>query len=197
VVNYRLLELETRSRDSVNLSYVTNTEVVRRPFTIYRDPETQIVVQPGTYDFNEQEIAVASGGQREFSGRFNYRVGDFYNGERVNIGGQFTWNQSRYFTMTVRHDWNDVELPQGNFITRLTSVNSQVAFSSTLYWINLIQYDNLSEEIGVNTRLQWIPKAGQEGFIVLNYNVEDRDRDNTFNTAFSDLSVKFRYTFRF
>jgi hypothetical protein len=197
VFNYRLMELESRTRDSVNLTYITNTEVVRRPFTIYRDPERQVVVQPGSYNFNEQEITIASGGQREFSGRFNYRVGDFYNGERVNIGGQFTWNQSRYFTMTVRHDWNDVELPQGNFITRLTSVNSQVAFSSTLYWINLIQYDNLSEEIGINTRLQWIPKAGQEGFIVLNYNVEDRDRDNTFNTAFSDLSLKFRYTFRF
>jgi hypothetical protein len=88
-------------------------------------------------------------------------------------------------------------LPQGDFITRLTSLNSQIAFSSTLYWINLVQYDNLSEEIGVNTRLQWIPKAGQEAFIVLNHNVQDRDRDNRFNTAFSDLSVKFRYTFRF
>ena len=66
--------------------------------------------------------------------------------------------------MTASYDWNDIELPQGDFILRLSSVNTQVAFSSTLYWITLAQYDNLSEEIGINTRLQWIPRAGQEAF---------------------------------
>ena len=99
--------------------------------------------------------------------------------------------------MSLRYDWNNIELPQGDFTTRLSSVNSQVAFSPNLYWISLLQYDNVSEEIGINTRLQWVPKAGQEAFVVLNYNLQDWDQDNTFNTAFSDLSVKLRYTFRF
>ncbi|MDO9475818.1 MAG: hypothetical protein Q7L07_03825, partial [Pseudohongiella sp.] len=66
-----------------------------------------------------------------------------------------------------------------------------------LYWISLVQYDNLSEEVGVNTRIQWIPRAGQEGFVVLNYNMQDKDKNNRFESALSDLSVKFKYTFRF
>lgn len=197
VFAFRLLELETNSRDSVNLAYYTNKEVVRNPFTVYSEPGRQVVIQPGSYDFDEQEISLQSGSQREFSGSFAVRRGDFYNGDRLNVSSEFSWSQSRYFRMSLRHDWNDINLPQGDFITRLSSVNTQVAFSSTLYWINLIQYDNLSEEIGINTRLQWIPKAGQEGFIVLNYNVQDQDKDNTFHAAYSDLSVKFRYTFRF
>ena len=82
-------------------------------------------------------------------------------------------------------------------MTRLTSVSTQVAFSSTLYWVSLVQYDNLSEEIGINTRIQWIPRAGQEGFIVLNYNLQDKDQNNSFEAASSDLAVKFKYTFRF
>lgn len=197
VIAWRLFELSSNSRDSFSLAYYNNKENVLAPFTIYRDPQRQVVIQPGNYEFDEQEISLGTGGQREFSGRFTYRRGDFYNGERVNVGTEFSWNQSRYFRMSLRHDWNDIELPQGNFITRLSSINTQVAFSSTLYWINLIQYDNLSEEIGINTRLQWIPRAGQEGFIVLNYNVQDQDRNNRFEAAYSDLSVKFRYTFRF
>lgn len=197
VFAWRLFELRSNSRDTFSLAYYQNTENVLAPFTIYRDPQRQVVIQPGNYEFDEQEVSFGTGGQREFSGSFTYRRGDFYNGERVNVGTEFSWNQSRYFRMSLRHDWNDIELPQGNFITRLSSVNTQVAFSSTLYWINLIQYDNLSEEIGINTRLQWIPKAGQEGFIVLNYNVQDQDRNNRFEAAYSDLSVKFRYTFRF
>jgi hypothetical protein len=63
--------------------------------------------------------------------------------------------------------------------------------------VSVLQYDNISEEIGLNTRLQWIPEAGREAFIVLNYAVEDRDKDNTFRSLTSDLSIRFRYTLRF
>jgi hypothetical protein len=197
VVAFRLLELETTTRDSMSLAYYTNREVVRQPFTIYREPGKEVVIQPGSYEFNEQEISLSTAGQREFSGGVSLRSGEFFNGDRVNVGTDFSWNQSRYFRMTVSYDWNDIDLPQGEFITRLASLNTQVAFSSTLYWITLAQYDNISEELGINTRLQWIPRAGQEGFIVLNYNMEDRDRDNSFRTGFNDISIKFRYTFRF
>ena len=63
--------------------------------------------------------------------------------------------------------------------------------------MSLLQYDNASEEVGINTRLQWIPEAGQEGFIVLNYALEDRDKDNIFRSASADLSIKFKYTLRY
>ena len=99
--------------------------------------------------------------------------------------------------MSLSQNWTDVELPQGDFIARLTSLNTQVAFSSTLYWISLLQYDNLSENMGINTRLHWIPEAGQEAFIVLNYNIQAQDKDNTFHLAQADLSLKFKYTFRY
>lgn len=194
---YRLAEIQTNTRDSVNLSYTTNRELVVRPFTLYSTPARQVAVQPGDYKFNEHQIGFGTGGQRAFSGSFSYLGGDFYNGERTNLNGSVSWNQSRYFVASVSYDWNDISLPQGDFITRLTSVSTQVAFSSTLYWINLVQYDNLSEEVGVNTRLQWIPRAGQEGFIVLNYNMQDQDKNNRFESALTDLSVKFKYTFRF
>jgi hypothetical protein len=63
--------------------------------------------------------------------------------------------------------------------------------------VNLIQYDNISESIGVNSRLHWVPQAGREGFVVLNHNLEDLDRDNEFHSSFSEATVKFGYTFRF
>ena len=197
VFSYRLLELETISRDRISLNHFESKEVVCNTFAIFRQTGNEVYIQPGNYDFGETQIGFNIAGQREFSGSVNYRTGDFFNGERVNVNGSFTWNQSRYFSMSLRYDWNDIELPQGNFTTRLSGVNSQVAFSPNLYWISLIQYDNVSEEIGINTRLQWVPRAGQEAFIVLNHNMQDFDQDNRFNTAFSELSLKFRYTFRF
>ena len=53
------------------------------------------------------------------------------------------------------------------------------------------------EVLGVNSRLQWIPKAGRTGFIVLNHNLQDFDKDDVLHSSLSDLNVKFAYTFRF
>ena len=176
VVNYRLLELESTQRDRFQLAYITNEEVVLDRFPIYWRPGEEVHIEAGVYQFNEQSVNFQTAGQRRLSGSLTYRSGDFFNGDRLNLSGRVTWNQSRYFNLSASYDWNDIQLPQGSFTTRLSSINSQVAFSPTLYWITLAQYDNISEEIGINTRLQWIPRAGQEGFIVLNYGLEDRDR---------------------
>ncbi len=197
VLALRLLELDTNTRDRLSLSYQQNKEVVLAPFAVYRAPDRSVFIQPGSYTFDEQSISISTAGQREFSGRLSVTNGDFYNGKRNNINGSLSWTQSRNFVMSMSYDWNDITLPQGDFVTRLTSLSTQVAFSSTLYWVSLVQYDNLSEEVGINTRIQWIPRAGQEGFIVLNYNLQDKDKNNAFEAASSDLAVKFKYTFRF
>jgi hypothetical protein len=197
VLMFRLFEAETNTRDRVLLTHIRNHEVVQRPFTLYSEPGRTVVVAAGDYQFSETSLGLGTGNQRQFSGAINYTHGEFYNGSRNNIGASFTWTQSRHFLLSLSQDFNDISLPQGDFITRLSSVSAQVAFSSTLFWVSLLQYDNLSEEFGINTRLQWIPKAGQEGFIVLNYNLQDKDKDNQFQAAASDLSIKFKYTFRF
>ena len=196
-VLFRLFELETHQRDAVRLRYITNQEVVLQPFDIYSDLTRTVTIAPGSYSFNERGVRLGTGNQRRFSGNVNYVTGDFYNGTRTNVGGSFSWKASRRFILNLDYDWNDIELPQGAFITRLVGVSTQVAFSTNLAWITLLQYDNVSEGLGVNTRLHWIPKAGQEGFIVLNHNVEDSDKDGSFRSAVADVSVKFKYTFRF
>ena len=51
--------------------------------------------------------------------------------------------------------------------------------------------------LGINSRLHWIPEAGREAFIVLNHNLEDFDRNDSFRSRAGDLSLKFSYAFRF
>jgi hypothetical protein len=199
-VVFKLLELETHTRDAVRLRYITNEENVDVPFDVYldsSDPARNVTVPVGNYSFDEASIRLATGNQRVLSANVTYLTGDFYNGERANVSGQFSWKPSRHFILNLDYDWNDVELPQGDFVTRLVGLSTQVMFSTELAWITLMQYDNVSEVLGINTRLHWIPKAGQEGFIVLNHNLQDYDKNASFRSAAADVSVKFKYTFRF
>jgi len=46
-------------------------------------------------------------------------------------------------------------------------------------------------------RLHWIPEAGREMFFVINHSLEDFDRDDSFRSQLSDVTLKANYTFRF
>jgi len=197
VILGRLIELQTNSRDSFKLHYRQSKEVITTPFIIYQDNSRQVVVPPGTYSFGETSTTIESGSQRDITASATILSGDFYDGSRTNLAGEITWRQSNFFNVAASYDWNDIELPQGNFITRLTSLSTEMNFSSTLYWINLLQYDNVSEVLGLNSRLIWIPTAGQEGLIVFNHSMQDQDKDNSFVSELSDINVKISYTFRF
>jgi hypothetical protein len=197
---FKLFDVETNQRDGIRLRYITNEEVVAAPFNIYvnsADPTRNVAIQPGVYSFDEASVRLGTGNQRRLSGNFTYLQGDFYDGRRTNLAGNFSWKPSRNFILNLDYDWNDVEMPQGDFATRLVGVSTQVVFSTKLAWITLMQYDNISEVLGINTRLHWIPQAGREGFIVLNHNLEDFDKNASFHSAAADLNVKFKYTFRF
>lgn len=195
-LRFSVLEATTNSRDFLRIRLASNKEVVKQPFVVYREPGRQVFIEPGNYQFYRGGIRIATANQRPISFSLNTFLGDFYNGTRSNYNGQIRY-QARKFIIEGGYEFNDISLPQGDFITRLITLNTQYAFTSNFYWVTNVQYDNVSEVLGVNTRLQWIPEAGQEGFIVLNYNVEDADKDNDFQALSADLSVKFTYTFRY
>jgi hypothetical protein len=193
----RLVEIQTSTRDQLKLHYRHTKEIITSPFRIYEDQGREVVIPPGTYSFGETSALFQSGSQRDLTVDASVTGGDFYGGSRMNLGGKVTWRQSNFFSVSASYDWNDIELPQGEFITRLTSLGAEVNFSPTLYWVNLFQYDNVSEVLGVNARLVWIPTAGQEGLIVFNHSLQDRDKNNSFVSELSDINVKLSYTFRF
>jgi hypothetical protein len=145
-------------------------------------------------------MQASTGGHRKVAAAMRiveYPDGKFYDGSRSDRFVELTWRPSARFRGSVSYDYSDVELPQGAFEVRLVRLGFDIAFSSTLSLVNLIQYDNVSEVAGINMRLHWIPEAGREVYFVINHNVEDFDRDNEFHSSFSDATAKVNYTFRF
>ena len=200
VITVTPLEIDSRSRDGFVVQYQSTDEVLVRPFRIHRDPSDasrQIIIPQGRYSFDEYVVTASTGSHRKLSGGVHYRRGDFFGGERTNFANSISWRPTKHFTFRTAYVWNDIRLPQGAFVTRLARLSTEVAFNSDLSWINLIQYDNVTEEAGINSRLHWVLQDGREAYLVLNHNMQDYDRDNSFQKSLSDLSFKANYTFRF
>jgi hypothetical protein len=185
--------------DGLFVRLLHSEEVLRTPFTINRssDGKRRTVLPVGDYQFNESMIGIDFANQRKLGGRITSRWGDYYNGTHVQRNVEFNWRPTPRYGLSGQYTENRIELPQGNFTVRLFSVQTVVSFTNTLSWSNLVQYDNVSELMGFNSRLHWIPEAGREMFLVLNYGLADLDKDNDFTSTTADLSLKFNYTFRF
>jgi len=192
-VNVRLFDISTRRNDGGMAIYRNATEVLYAPFEI----SPGIVIPIGEYKLEDLGFLISAGGHRRLSGRIRYSDGPFYDGNRSETSFEMAWRPSPKFSGNIRYDFAEIALPQGDFETRLVTVGLDYVFSSTMSWVNLIQYDNVSETIGINMRWHWIPEAGRELYFVINHNLQDLDRDNKFQSSFSDMTAKFTYTFRF
>jgi hypothetical protein len=195
---FRPFTLMNRTGDSIMLAISDFTERLIEPFQIYPG----VFVPVGEYDSDTRGIQAGTGNHRKvaaFTRIVEYPEGRFYGGRRSDRFLELTWRPSGRFRGSLSYEINDVELPlpNGSFEIRLVRAGFDVAFSSTLSWVNLIQYDTVSEVAGINMRLHWIPEAGREVYFVINHNVEDIDRDNNFHSSFSDATAKVSYTFRF
>ena len=190
-----LQDHEPHGRLYFTCARTSQQEVLDVPFPI----SPGIVIPVGDYSFDDHGIEFGTSSFRKFSGRIAYTDGEFYDGTRSRVFGNFLWTPSPKFSTNFGYNLNYIDLPHGTqtFTTRIITTSIDWVFSSKLSWTNLIQYDNVSEIAGVNMRLNWIPEAGREFFFVINHNLQDVDRDNSFQTATSDVVAKMSYTFRF
>ncbi len=197
VVTVRALEFDTNAQDQGNFRLHATKEILVDPFVVWQKGADQVVIPPGVYSFDEASFSISTGDLRRVWTTLSHRSGDFFNGTRDRTGVGIGWRPSNHFQFTLDYDYNEVELPSGSFNTRLVQFRTDVIFSATMSWSTLIQYDNVSESMGVNSRFNWIPEAGREIFVVLNHNLQDLDLNNRFESALADFAIKVNYTFRY
>jgi len=187
------IEIENNSADRISIQYRSDKERLTEPFEI----ADGIIIPVGSYSYGATDFRIETGDQRPLKVEFNYLKGDFFDGSIRSAGTEIEWKPSRHFSAELAYSVDDVDLPQGSFTAKLVSTRLDFVFSNTLSWVNLIQYDNVSETIGINSRLHWVPEAGRNVYLVLNHNYAERLSDDRFHSTTTDITIKADYTFRF
>jgi hypothetical protein len=159
------LAVNNNSGDNLYVRTISNREVLREDFVIYRAPDSarQISIPAGAYSFNQGMVGLELADQRKVGGGATLLWGDYYGGERVQSNVDVIWRPAAQFGFGLQYTLNEIRLLQGNFSTRLYGLQSRIAFSNKLSWSTLVQYDNVSEAMGINSRLHWIPEWWGQG----------------------------------
>ncbi|MBH98483.1 MAG: hypothetical protein CMM56_08530 [Rhodospirillaceae bacterium] len=186
-------ELETNDGDSFGTQAIYNREVLIEPFEIVDG----VVISPGDYEFSSYGFELSGANERVIAPSFEYSEGEFFTGDRAEISLGAEWRPNQRLFMGLEYEYNDIDLPNGSFITRLVQVDLNIAFNVRWSWVNLIQYDNESETAGINSRLRWSPRSGQDLYVVLHHGFNATGVFRGLRSADSQLSVKYTQTFRF
>ncbi len=190
---WRVINLNTHKGGQGGVGGFRAREGLDQPFMI----QPGIIIPAGEYTFSGIQGELRTNNQRALAGRFNFSSGGFYNGDRTQYNVGLEWRPDEHLFLNMNYNLQDVSLPGGDFMTRLVSMNANYAFNSKWSWINLVQYDNGSDVMGLNSRLRWNPQAGEDLYVVVNYNFGADGAFTGLSANDTEIVLKYTKTFRF
>jgi hypothetical protein len=152
-----------------------------------------IFVPPGTYRNSEVHLYAQSnpGAWISFSGSLT--VGGFYSGDRVAVSPAMRMRLGEHFVTQLAWLQNDVNLPQGDFVTRVGRLRLSYSFTPKVALEALLQYNNVDDYCSTNLRFSWLRAANTGLFVVFN-DIRGYDR---FTGEQPDRSLIVKYTHMF
>jgi len=191
-IGFEPIGLYSHRDDYLFIRAERSTELVREDFDLFG----RLNVPVGEYQFDRIRAQIETGMQRPLRVVLSVQDGGYFGGDRLEKFVELQWRQSAWFSMGLSFTENDVDLPSGSFTSHLASLRTDVAFNSKWSWSNFLQYDNSADVYGFNSRLRYLPEAGQEMVLVLNTGGVV-DPLNHHSSTYSDLNLKVSYTFRY
>lgn len=139
-------------------------EGLEEPFEIHDG----VVIPAGTYHNVEWSFRANTNTSAPLSATGGWTLGGFYSGTQFapNVTVDYRWSDT--FAASLRFDWFDVRLDEGDFTTAVVGLTGSYSFTPRLYVRANLQYNDETENLGANFRLGWLDTAGTGLFIVYN-----------------------------
>ena len=168
-----------------------NREVLFEDFQIRPD----VTVPAGDYRFQSARFNFSTTDAKPLSWHFDGKFGEFFDGERLQLNPRFTWRPSPNLQIGAGLSYNDVALPGGDFETVVAHTGIRFTPNPRLSWNTLAQWDNVSDQIGINSRLRWIVKPGHDVFLVVNqgYDLIDGNLRSTQTETIAKIGMTIRF----
>jgi hypothetical protein len=190
------VNVELQSGDGFELTWQPQFERLDAPFEISEG----VVIPPGSYRFDRYRVELTTSKHRAWQIGTEVSLGTFYTGRMTE------WEQTVSYTTPGGHLQLGLlleeifgYLPEGDFIERLFQLNVAYAFTPDLILSCYTQYDNDSDNLGVNSRLRWTIRPGTDFYVVWNHDwvhPAGEDRWSALEPVSDQAVVKLRYTWR-
>lgn len=187
--------VELHSGDNTEFSVVPSYERLENNFTI----SPGVTLPAGSeYRFTRYRLSASTANKRIIAVSPRLEWGSFLSGTRREAAVGVGIRPRPGVTLNLQYEFNDVDLAEGAFQTRLYRVVADTQFSPFMYLVNNIQYDSVSRVVGWQSRFRWIVQPGNDIFFVYTQNwIDPLDPAARFSTLDRRAAAKAVYTKRF
>ena len=126
------------------------------------------IIPPGRYWWNRWELQYQMSPSRPLSLGSLLSWGGFYDGRNTELDLQADWRGGGHMIVgaTGVHNW--ITLPSGNFTATLVTGRVEYALNTRISLLGFMQYEKETERVDFNLRFHWIPRIGDDLFVVWN-----------------------------
>jgi hypothetical protein len=184
--------IEFNNSDRFNVDVNKNFDYLFLPFS----PVRGVVIPVGGYDYNDAVISYNFGQQRRLSGNVSLQVGEYYSGDITTVGySQGRLAITKRFSVEPSFSVSHVELPTGEFTTKVVRSRVDYGFSPRMFASALLQYSSTDNTFSSNLRYRWEYRPGSEFFVV--WTDEHDTRPNSIGLRNRAFVVKVTRLLRF
>ncbi len=130
-----------------------------------------------TYAWRNLVVSYRSDQRTIFKYSIGVRSGGFYNGELFNLNGELNYRYQPYGSLSVKFDYNDVNLPANYGQEKLFIVSPRLdlTFTDKIFFTTFVQYNKLYDNMNLNARFQWRYQPASDFFVVYTENYYTND----------------------
>ncbi len=191
-LDIRIINVDFLSNDELELDWSFQKENLSSDFEII----DSVIIPADNYSFQQVRFGFETARRRELWLRSSAGFGSFYTGKRTDWSMEAGYQLLRSVFLGAVSVRTWVVLPDTDFITQILRFNLNFLFSPRITWYNFAQWDNQSENLGIQSRFQWIIKPGKEIFLVWN-SPFIRDPLSRFDVVEYEGRFKLKYAIRF
>ena len=143
------------------------------------------------YTYKSVEVTFDSDQRKRFNYRLRPSVGEFFDGQKYSLQSDFNYRIQPFFQASLKLNYDHIQLGQGFPSADLLLVSPKVdlTFTKSIFWTTFVQFSSQSENLGINSRLQWRFAPLSDLYVVYNDNYITTDsflpRLRTFNLKFT------------
>lgn len=185
--------IEFESGDQLETGLARDLERLDRPFDIRRDGS--VIVPPGRYVTWTWNLEASTAGYRRVAGGVEVAHGGFWSGQRSEVNTDLQVRPVSGVNLSTTYGYSYVDLARGAFDTHLIRFSGNVDLTPWTAFTADIQYDNLSELVGLFSRFRWTVRPGNDIYLVYTHNWENTPGE--LRSLERQAALKLTYTHRF
>lgn len=191
---FTLGDVRFSTGDRITWRVGRNYELLDSEFDIRRDGS--IIIPVDEYTNWNTEVGINTAQFRKVSAEFEIEYNGFWTGTETEIELGLSFRPIPGVELSPSYERGMIRLPEGDFDVDIFLLEGIWDLTTELFFTTNLQYDNDSNEIGLNNRLRWIITPGSNLFLVYNHNWEENAFDRFATTTQAGI-IKLSYTHRF